>query len=76
MMLLTIGENVRRLEKAAGAEVFDAYPELNWANVKGIRNILAHDYFNIDPDEIFVTCRDQLPKLKLVLKNIRCDLLN
>jgi uncharacterized protein with HEPN domain len=74
MMLLTISENIRRLEKVAGADIFCDYPELNWSEVKGIRNILAHDYFSIDPEEIFATCRDELPTLKQVLQHIRFSL--
>ncbi len=28
-----------------------------------MRNIVAHDYFNIDAEEIFNTCKEDIPKL-------------
>jgi uncharacterized protein with HEPN domain len=50
------------------------YPEIPWSAVKGIRNILAHDYFNIDPEEIYQICANDLPILKQVLVKIRSEL--
>ncbi len=74
MMLLAISENVQRIENIAGSDCFDPYPEVNWPGVKGIRNILAHDYFSIDAEEIFNICQNDLPILKRTLKQIRTDL--
>ncbi|MGV2388454.1 MAG UNVERIFIED_CONTAM: DUF86 domain-containing protein [Microcystis novacekii LVE1205-3] len=37
--------------------------------------MLAHDYFDIDPEEIYRICREDLAILKRVLGKIRHDLL-
>ncbi len=35
------------------------------------REVLAHDYFNIDNEEIFNICSNDLPPLKQVVKKMR-----
>ncbi|MEA5535628.1 DUF86 domain-containing protein [Crocosphaera sp. XPORK-15E] len=73
MMLIAISENIRRLDRMIGDVLNNRYPEVPWSEVKGIRNILAHDYFNIDPEEVYQICANDLPILKQVLAKIRYD---
>ncbi|MCA2708245.1 MAG: DUF86 domain-containing protein [Microcystis sp. M015S2] len=75
MMLIAISENIRRLDRLMGESLANRYPEIPWSEIKGIRNILAHDYFDIDPEEIYRICREDLEILKQVLGKIRHDLL-
>ena len=39
--------------------------------MKGLRDVLAHDYFNIDNEEIYNICENDLPDLKVILKKMR-----
>ena len=71
MMLIAISENIKRIDKIAGQDLFAQFPEIDWSGIKGIRNILAHDYFNIDAEEIYKICSSDLPILKRSLDNIR-----
>jgi uncharacterized protein with HEPN domain len=48
MMLIAISENIRKIDKIIGKATFNKYPDVNWEEVKGIRNILAHAYFDAD----------------------------
>ena len=71
MMLISISENIKRIEKIAGTDFFKRYPDIPWLSIKGIRNILAHDYFNIDAEEIYKVCSSDLEPLKQVLARMR-----
>ena len=71
MMLIAISENIRRIDRLMGDDLNNRYPEVPWSAVKGIRNIMAHDYFNIDPDEVYKICTDDISVLKQVLAKIR-----
>lgn len=73
MMLISISENIKRIEKIAGADFLNRYPDIPWLSIKGIRNILAHDYFNIDAEEIYKICSSDLEPLKQVLTRMRGD---
>lgn len=74
MMLVSIGENLRRIMKLVDSEVFEKYPNINWAGVGGIRNLLAHDYFNIDAEEIYQICAEEIAPFKQAIQQIRYDL--
>lgn len=71
MMLIAIGENIKRIDKVTAGSLLARYPEIHWPGVKGVRDILAHDYFNIDPEEIYAICVKDLEPLKRVLTRMR-----
>jgi len=75
MMLISISENIRKIDKLKGKEALNNYPEVNWSQVKGIRNILAHTYFDIDHEEIYQICANELSQLQAALTKIRNDLI-
>ena len=47
MMSIAIGENIKRIDKITKGKLLECYPEIHWPGVKGVRGVLAHDYFNI-----------------------------
>lgn len=71
MMLIAIGENIKNIDKISGKIILQKHPEIHWPGVKGVRDILAHDYFNIDPDEIFAICAKDIVPLKTAIERIR-----
>jgi uncharacterized protein with HEPN domain len=67
MMLIAIGEQVKRLDGATETNLDDAYPEIDWKGVKGIRDILSHHYFSADVEIIFDVCQNKINDLKRVV---------
>ena len=49
MQFVVIGEAISRLGHTYKAH----HPEIPWQKIKDFRNIIAHDYFGIDADEIW-----------------------
>ena len=45
-------------------EVLQQYDDISWPLMKGIRNILAHEYFGVDLEIIWKTVTEDLPTLK------------
>ena len=45
-------------------EVQEQYEDVPWGMMKGIRNILAHEYFGIDLEIVWKTVKEDLPILK------------
>ena len=64
--LQIIGEAARALSK----EVRDAHPKVPWSDVIGMRNILVHEYFSVDLDEIWDTAVNDLPSLRLQVEEM------
>ena len=53
---------------------FKDYPQVPWAKVIGLRNIISHEYANIDYEIIWVVITKHLPPLKETVENIIKDL--
>ena len=60
MNFVVIGEMVDKLSDDFKKE----HSEIDWINIKGFRNIVAHDYFGIDAEEVWQIAKDKIPKLK------------
>ncbi len=58
--LVTIGESVAQLPESFKA----AHPEVPWAQIKAARNILVHEYFRLDANEVWQMAIRDLPELK------------
>lgn len=74
MPLIIIGELVKKIDKITDQSFFKKYPNIPWGEIKGMRNIVVHDYFNIDAEEIFNTCKEDIPKLAQTVDKIISDL--
>jgi uncharacterized protein with HEPN domain len=74
---IVIDAVVRNLEVIGEAanhvpdKVQDRYPEIPWSKMKGIRNILIHEYFEVDLEVVWNTVRKDLPGLKKLLGNVK-----
>lgn len=55
-----IGEAARSLSSS----IRERHPEVPWALVVGMRNILVHDYFGIDLEEVWAVVERDLPVLR------------
>jgi len=70
MNLVIIGEAATRLLKDH-PDFLDAHPEVPWKSMKGMRNRIAHGYFEIDLGVVWETVQSALPELLARLPAIR-----
>ena len=64
--LQVLCESVRRLDSAWK----ELHPELDWKAIEGMRNVLVHDYFDVDFQAIWdVVIRDLAP-LETTMRSI------
>lgn len=61
MLLLAIGESIKGIDKMTQKQLFFNYPEVDWKGVMGIRDIIAHHYFDIDESIVFDVVKNKLP---------------
>ena len=58
--LQIVGESARRLSDS----LKEQHAEVPWKEIVAMRNILVHDYFAVDVDEIWNVVERDLPELK------------
>lgn len=69
MRFQVIGEHIGKLLKNE-EQPLDAYPNIPWNAIYGMRNIISHEYANIDEDIIVSVINDDLPPLKEVIEEL------
>ena len=65
--LIIIGEVATRLMARHPATV-EAHPEIEWRAMRGMRNRIAHGYYDIDMNIVWETVVHALPKLEKCLR--------
>lgn len=66
MQFVVIGEIISRLDEKFKM----SHTEIPWQKIKDFRNIIAHDYFGIDADEIWDIINNKLLPLKSDIKKL------
>ena len=51
-------------------EIQEAYPDIAWSLMSGMRNIIVHDYAGVELRFVWSTVQQSLPVLKVQLRNI------
>lgn len=70
MNIVIIGEAATKLLQNHN-DFLNQHPQVPWRGMKGMRNRLAHGYFEIDLDVVWETVRMALPQLLQRLPAIR-----
>lgn len=65
-----IGEAANHINRVA-PEFIAQHPELPWPNMRNMRNIVIHAYFNVDLTTVWRTVQEDLPKLKQQIDQLR-----
>ena len=74
MLLITIGESLKNLDKVTNGELLSKYPDIDWKKVKGLRDIISHQYFDINAEAIFDVCEVKLIELIRVVKKMLAEM--
>ena len=63
MLIEAIGESINQINKSTEGKLLQERPEIPWIDVIGIRNHIAHGYFDIDGEVVLSTIQEDLDPL-------------
>lgn len=66
LRLLRIGEGTKYLPQ----HLQELHPEVPWATLRDVRNLVAHDYFGLDPALVWVSATREFAALRPVLERL------
>jgi uncharacterized protein with HEPN domain len=76
MILVAVGEAFRQLDAKTKGEWLARYPQIPWRAVIGVRNVIAHGYFDIDAEQVFNICKEDIPLLTRTVRTMIEDAQN
>lgn len=74
MRIQVVGETIKSIDDKTKGELMGHYPEIPWKKIVGLRNIISHEYANIDYDVIWIVITKHLPTLLEVINRMKKDL--
>ena len=64
MMIEAIGEGIKRIDERTQQQLLPHRPEIPWKAVKGMRDHIAHGYFDNNSDLVWDVIKNDLPALR------------
>lgn len=61
-----IGEAVKNIPKTIKSK----HKKIEWKKIAGLRDILIHEYFGVDPEILWDIVKNKIPDLKAQIKEI------
>lgn len=74
MLVQVIGETAKKIDDWTHSQLLFSYSQVYWRGVFGCRNIISHEYGNVDPEQIFKIIKKHLPELILCVEQIIYDI--
>lgn len=67
-LITAIGEGVNRINRVLPNYLQDTFPEILWKAIIGMRNHIAHGYFELDADIVFEAVTTDIPPLSKIIQ--------
>jgi uncharacterized protein with HEPN domain len=74
MPLIALGESLKNLDKITDASLLPKYSQIDWKRAKGLRDIISHQYFDINAEAIFDVCKTKIKPLQEAIDQIIGDI--
>lgn len=74
MLLIAIGESLKKLDKITNNSLLQKYHQIDWRKAKGLRDIITHQYFDVNAEAIYDVCKTKIKPLSETVKQIIADI--
>ena len=74
IQFIAIGKSLKGLNKITSGTLLVSHPEIDWKHVKGLRDIIAHHYFDIDAEQIWWIIEKEIPSLKEAIISMKKEI--
>ncbi len=63
LLLTPLRQALERIDKLKPGWLVESCPQIDWKGAMGFRDVIAHQYFDLDEEQVLLICRDALPGL-------------
>jgi len=70
MLLIVLGETLKKLDKITDSSLLSNYQQIDWKKAKGLRDIITHQYFDVNAEAIYDVCQTKIKPLRDTIAKI------
>jgi len=74
MILIAAGEELKNIDRKTEGRLLTRYPGVRWRGATGVRDVLAHGYFQVNAEALFDICANDIPTLIKTVKTMIKDI--
>jgi uncharacterized protein with HEPN domain len=74
MTLIAVGEELKTIDRKTERQLLVRYPDVKWRGVMGVRDVLAHGYFQVNAEQLFDICEKDIPILIATINTMIQDI--
>lgn len=67
-LITAIGEGINRCNRNLPGFLEEYFPDIPWSAIIGMRNHIAHGYFELDSEIVFEAVKSDIPPLREVIR--------
>ena len=76
MLLIAIVQSIKGIDKITNKTFLSQYPSIDWKGVMGMRDIIAHHYFDLDAEIVIDVVKNNLPTMLSAIRRMKDDISN
>ena len=73
MQFLAAGEALKRLEKLQPGLLATTFPDIDWRGAMGFRDVIAHQYFDLDAKQVLLICQEAMPGVLEAIRTLEAS---
>ncbi|MDE6741360.1 MAG: DUF86 domain-containing protein [Muribaculaceae bacterium] len=73
-LITAIGEGINRMNRILPEYLSTVFPDIPWRAIIGMRNHIAHGYFELDADLVFEAVKKEIPILERTIAKVISDI--
>ena len=74
MILIAAGEELKIIDRKTDGQLLSRYPGVRWRGAMAVRDVLAHGYFQVNAEQLFDLCANDIPAMIATLKAMIADI--
>jgi uncharacterized protein with HEPN domain len=68
MQFMAVGEGLKRFERHWPGLLANQFPQVDWKGAMGFRDVIAHQYFDLDEEQVLLICEQSLPEMAAAVR--------
>jgi uncharacterized protein with HEPN domain len=70
LLLTPLRQALERIERKARPLLTTSFPDIDWKGAMGFRHVIAHQYFDLDAEQVLLICQEALPGLLAAIRTL------